>query len=216
MVRQFEQERNQAVILCIDAGRHMLSEVNGVRKLDHVLDSLLMLANAAAMAGDQIGLIVYSDSVKRFLPPRKGRAQIGMVIEACHDLVAEPVESDLIGAIGYLSRRWNRRSLMVNFTDCDDPDRARHVLTALGPISRRHLTLLCRINDGRIEEVTSAPTKTVADMYGKAAAALLADDRNAALSMLTSAGVHVLDAEPQDLAAKLVNYYFSVKERSLL
>ena len=39
IVRQFEQERNQPVIICIDIGRRMLSEVNGVTKLDYVLDS---------------------------------------------------------------------------------------------------------------------------------------------------------------------------------
>ena len=51
VVRNFEHERNQAVIVCIDIGRRMLAEVDGVRKLDHVLDALLMLAHAAARSG---------------------------------------------------------------------------------------------------------------------------------------------------------------------
>ncbi|HWD37436.1 MAG TPA: DUF58 domain-containing protein [Fimbriimonas sp.] len=216
VVRQFEQERNQVVIVCIDIGRHMLSEVDGVRKLDHVLDSLLMLANAATIAGDLIGLVVFADNVRRYLPPRKGRNQMGLVIEACHDLVAEPLESDLGGAMAYLSQRWNRRSLVVTFTDCEDPDRARELLNAFVPVSRRHLALLCRISDPRINEVELAPTATLRDAYAKTAATLLTEDRKAAYSIMTSAGVHVLDSEPQDLAANLVNFYFSVKERSLL
>jgi uncharacterized protein (DUF58 family) len=216
MVRQYEQERNQSVLICIDIGRHMLSEVNGVRKLDHVLDSLLMLANAANLAGDLVGLLVYAENVRRFLPPRKGREQIGLVIEACHDLVAEPVESDFSGAIAYLSQRWNKRSLLVTFTDCDDADRARDLLTAFLPASRRHLALLCRITDPRIHEVEQAPVVQVRDMYAKAAAGLLVEDHRAALSILSNAGVHVLDAEPQELASALVNYYFTVKERGAL
>ena len=88
VVRQYETERNQTVMLVIDVGRHMLSEVNGVRKLDHVLDSLLMLTHAAALAGDQVGLLVYSDTVRRYIPPRKGRGQQGAIIDACLDLVA--------------------------------------------------------------------------------------------------------------------------------
>jgi uncharacterized protein (DUF58 family) len=216
MVRQFEQERNQSVWICIDVGRHMLSEVNGVRKLDHVLDSLLMLANAANVAGDLVGLLVYSDTVRRFLPPRKGREQVGLVIEACHDLVAEPVESDFAGAMAYLSQRWNRRSLMITFTDCEDPDRAKSLLTAYIPATRRHLALLCRITDPRIHEVEAAPTDVVRDMYSKAAAAILTDDGKKALAMLTAAGVHVLDAEPQNLASALVNFYFDIKERGVL
>jgi len=214
MVRQYEQERNQPVIICIDTGRHMLSEVYGVRKLDHVLDSLLMLANAAAIAGDQVGLLVFSDKVRRYLPPKRGKSQIGLIIEACHDLVAEPVESDMPGALAYLSSRWNRRSLLVMFSDCVDPDRARDLLQGLGPIARRHLTLFCRINDGRINEIEAKRTQTVQDMYQKAAAALVMEDRRAALSLFTSAKVNVLDSEPQELAAKLVNYYFMVKEKN--
>ncbi|MEI8281605.1 MAG: DUF58 domain-containing protein, partial [Armatimonadota bacterium] len=40
IVREYEVERNQAVILCVDCGRHMMAEINGVRKLDLVLDSI--------------------------------------------------------------------------------------------------------------------------------------------------------------------------------
>ena len=216
MVRQYEQERNQSVLICIDIGRHMLSEVNGVRKLDHVLDSLLMLANAANLAGDLVGLLVYADNVRRFLPPRKGREQVGLVIEACHDLVAEPVESDFAGAMAYLSQRWHRRSLMVTFTDCEDADRARDLLAAFIPVARRHLSLLCRVTDPRIHEVERAPVVAVRDMYSKAAASLLSEDSRAALALISNAGVHVLDAEPQELASALVNYYFTVKERGAL
>lgn len=216
VVRQYEQERNQTILLCIDVGRHMLAEVNGVRKLDHVLDALLMLTNAAAVAGDFVGLLVYAENVRRYIPPRKGRAQVGMIIEAVHDLIAEPVESDPLTAFAYLTTRWKRRSLLVNFTDYEDVDRARELATAFGPIARRHLALICRVQDPRIEEVLDAPVAKVEDMYRKAAASMLMEDRRAATSIVGAAGIHNLDSEPQDLAAKLVSFYFHVKEHSLL
>jgi uncharacterized protein (DUF58 family) len=216
MVRQFEQERNQSVILCIDIGRHMLAEVNGVRKLDHVLDALLMLTNAAAMASDNVGLLVYADHVRRYIPPRKGRNQVGLVIEAIHDLIAEPVESDPIAAFAYLGARWNRRSLLVNFTDYEDPDRARDLVSGFGPMARRHLALMVRVTDPRVDEVLKAPVETVRDMYRHAAGHVVTEDRRAAKSTIAAAGIHTLDSEPQDLAAALVSYYFLVKERSLL
>ena len=216
VVRQYEQERNQCVILAIDVGRHMLSEVNGVRKLDHVLDAILMLAHAAAAAGDMVGLLVYGDTVKRYIPPKKGRAQIGAVIEACHDLVAEPVESDPNTAFAYLSARWKRRSLLVSFTDYEDEDRARDLATALASVSHRHLTLLTRVMDPRIDELLTAPLVDTSAMYQRGAATMITADRRKATALITSARIRTLDAEPQDLAAKLVSYYFMVKERSLL
>lgn len=216
VVRQFEQERNQSVILCIDIGRHMLSEVNGVRKLDHVLDALLMMTNAAAMAGDFVGLLVYADTVRRYIPPRKGRNQVGIIIEAIHDLIAEPVESDPVAAFAYLSMRWNRRSLLINFTDYEDEDRVRDLITSFGPMARRHLALLVRVLDPRVNEVLAPVPQTVREMYAQTAATVVLEDRKKASTVLLSSGIHTLDSEPQDLAANLVSYYFMVKERSLL
>lgn len=216
IVRQFEQERNQSVILVIDVGRHMLSEVDGVRKLDHALDSVLMLTHAAATAGDQVGLLVFSDVVKRYIPPSKGRSQVGAIIEALHDQVAEPMESDAHGAFAYLSTRWKRRSLVVAFTDLEDADRAAWLMKALGPLAKRHLVLMARVKDAKIDECLAMPAETIEKMYLRSAATLLDADRKAAAQVLTSAGVHNLESEPQDLAAALVSFYFTVKERSLL
>lgn len=216
VVRQYEQERNQSVILCIDIGRHMLAEVGGVRKLDHVLDSLLMLTNAAALAGDFVGLLVYADRVRRYIPPRKGRNQIGLIIEAIHDLMAEPVESDPVAAFSYLDSRWKRRSLLVNFTDYEDADRARELIVAFGPMARRHLALLVRVLDPRVNEVLARPPETEKEMYLQTAATLLLQDRKDAGNLISASGIHTLDSESQDLAANLVSYYYLVKERSLL
>jgi len=216
VVRQFEQERNQAVVIVIDIGRYMLSEVNGVRKLDHALDACLMLTNAAAHAGDFVGLLVYSDVVRRYIPPKKGRNQIGMIIEALHDLVAEPIESDPAAAFAFLASRWKRRSLVVTFTDLEDPDRARALAAALGPQARRHLLLIARVSDPRLKEAVDPPMEKLEDMYISAAAGLLVSDRKAATSVLRASNIHNLESEPQDLTASLVSYYFDVKERSLL
>lgn len=216
IVRQFEQERNQPVILCIDVGRRMLSEVNGVTKLDHVLDALLMLTHAAAVAGDFVGLLVYSDRVKRYIPPRKGRNQVGMIIEAIHDLVADPVESDPQAAFAYLATRWKRRSLIVAFSDVEAGDEARALAGSLGGMAHRHILLLARVADPRLQELAFAPAHDVPKLYAKAAALFFSGERKMAGTVLDSAGIHNLEAEPQDLAGALVSFYFMVKERSLL
>ncbi|MBX3118460.1 MAG: DUF58 domain-containing protein [Fimbriimonadaceae bacterium] len=216
VVRQYETERNQSVIIVLDIGRKMLSEVNGVSKLDHALDACLMLAHAAQVAGDQVGLLVYADTVRRYIPPKKGRNQVGIIIEAIHNIMAEPVESDQIMAFSYLATRWKRRSLVVAFTDAEDEDQAKDLVTALGPMARRHLTLLTRVSDPRLKESAERGVFELNDLYFKAAALSFTGDRQRAGTRLQSAGVHSIDAEPQELAAALVSYYFMVKERSLL
>lgn len=216
IVRQFEQERNQPILICIDVGRRMLAEVEGVTKLDYVLDSLLMLAQAAMLANDFVGLMVYADVVKRYIPPRKGRNQLGFLIEAIHDLIPEPVESDPACAFGFLASRWKRRSLVVNFTDLEDANDAKALVSAFGPMARRHLAVLARVSDPHLKEVFQKNIDSLDDFYLRASASLFTAENKMADSVLQAAGLHSLEAEPQDLAAALVSFYFEVKERALI
>lgn len=216
VVRQYEQERNQAVVICVDMGRKMLSEVNGVTKLDHTLDACLLLAHSAAAAGDAVGLLVWADTVRRYIPPGRGRSQVGVIIEAIHDLTAEPVESDVAGAFAYFSTRWKRRSLLVAFTDAEDPDQADELTRAMGPLAKRHIAVLGSVADPHLLQAAKAPIDTTHDLYLKGSALLFSGMRKAAQSRLSMAEIHSVEAEPQDLAAALVSFYFDVKERGLL
>lgn len=216
VVRDYEQERNQAVIVCLDIGRHMLSEVQGVKKLDHALDACLMLLHAASVSGDQVGLLVFADVVRRYLPPRKGRNQNGAILDAVHGLSAEPVESNYSGAFSYLATRWKRRSLVVVFTDAEDEQGAESIVTAIAPLARRHLLMVVRVSDPRLKELVDSPIRTTKEMYDKSAALWYANDRKRAESKLSSFGIHSIDSEPQDLSAALVSAYLRVKETSAL
>lgn len=215
-VRQYEVERNQPVVLCIDVGRRMLSEVNGISKLDYALDSLLMLMHAASVAGDLVGLIVYSERVVRYIPPKKGRHQTGIIIQAIHDLMADPLESDPVGAFSYLSSRWKRRSLIVAFSDVEDKDEASRLAVALAPLANRHVTLLARVADPRLKELTQIKITETNEIYQKTAALMVDADRKLAGTVLDSHGVHTLEAEPQELASALVSFYFMVKDRGMI
>lgn len=216
VVRQFEQERNQAVILCIDMGRKMLSEIGGVTKLDHTLDACLLMAHSAAAAGDAVGLLVWADTVRRYIPPARGRSQVGAIIEAIHDLSAEPIESDPAGAFAYLSTRWKRRSLLVGFTDAEDPDQAEELARSMGPFGKRHIVVIASVADPNLLAAARETVESPDDLFRKASALTFVGERKSAKSRLSLAEIHSLDAEPQDLAAALVSFYFEVKEKGML
>ena len=106
--------------------------------------------HSAAAAGDAVGLLVWADTVRRYIPPGRGRSQVGVIIEAIHDLTAEPVESDVAGAFAYFSTRWKRRSLLVAFTDAEDPDQADDLARAMGPLAKRHIAVLGSDSAGEV------------------------------------------------------------------
>ena len=216
IVKQFEVERNQSLILCVDCGRHMLAEVEGVRKLDHVLDAILLLANAAAQAGDQVGLLVYAENVRQYIPPKKGKGQIGYIIKALHALIAEPIESDPVASFSFLSKRYKRRSLLVNFTAVEDPDRAKDLVTSFGALSKNHVALLVDVGDPRLKEILDQPMDSLEQISAVRAVQWILEDKRAAQSLVTGAGIHHLESEPQDLGRALVNYYLHVKAMAIL
>ena len=216
IVREFEVERNQAVIICIDCGRHMMAEIGGVRKLDLVLDSILMLIQSAIVAGDNVGLLAYGADIIRYIPPKKGQRQLGVLLNSVYNLVAEPVESDPIRAFGYLATRHKRRSLLINFTAVEDRDQARDVIQSFGSFSRNHIALLANINDPRFREILRNEPDNSEDLFKFASAHFLTDERRQAASLLRTANINVLDSEPQDLAGDLVNFYLDVKARGML
>jgi len=216
IVRQYEVERNQSVLLCIDTGRHMMAEVDGVRKLDHVLDSMLLLAHAAAAAGDHVGLLVYNNDVVKFIAPKKGGNQVGLVVEALHNLVAEPIESDPVKGFSFLQARFKKRSFLLNFTAVEDADRAREVATSMSSLRNRHLTFLVNVSDPEVGEILSRVPRSEDELYQLRAAQWVTEDKKAAHSLMSSLGIRFIDSEPQDLAKALVNTYLDAKSRALI
>ena len=81
IARQYEDERRQQVLLVIDAGRLLTAEVNGVPRLEAVISAALQLARAAVEHDDNVGLMVFADTVQRYVAPARGRAALRAVLE---------------------------------------------------------------------------------------------------------------------------------------
>ncbi|ARU42154.1 hypothetical protein CCB80_13790 [Armatimonadetes bacterium Uphvl-Ar1] len=216
VVRNFEQETNQGVVVCVDVGRHMLGEVEGVRKLDHCLDTALLFIHAAQRAGDQVGLMLFDDSVQNYIAPRRGKAQVARVLEALYDAQAQPVQPNYNAAFSFLATRWKKRSLVVIFTDAENADQAAVLTTALAQIRRRHLVYVVRVSDPKLREFLNAEVTGEQELFDQAAALWYIGDRKRAEIALRNAGINSLEAEPQDLARQLVTAYLRVKRLSLI
>jgi len=213
IVRDYQTERSQNVILLLDAGRTMLAEVEGKRKFDAVLNAALMLAYVAVQMDDKVGALVFADEVDLFSPPQRGRAQVGKLVEALHDAEPRLVESDYLYATTYLAKRWRKRSLIALFTDLIDPDASRMVLHAVDALRRQHLCVVITVADPRLHCWSQQPPDTPSDLYRRAVALQTLNDRLAAIRALERMGVHCIDAEPDTLVAALVNHYLQVKAR---
>src|SRR5690349_8141981 len=82
--RQYQIERDQTILVALDAGRLMTARIENETKLDSAVHATLALFSAAARAGDNAGLVVFGRRIKTFLPPSRGRDHIDSALEALH------------------------------------------------------------------------------------------------------------------------------------
>ncbi len=214
MVRQYEAERRQNVLIAVDAGRLMTQRLGGRERLDYALSAALLLADVAALHDDLVGLFVFSDRVEQYLPPSK--VHLPRLADALGDVHARMVEPNYPAAFTYLAKQLRRRSLLVIFTDIIDARASSALVAHLGRAAARHLPITVAIRNPDLEATAGLHAADEAAAYRRAAAEELLQARGAALAAMQRGGVLVADTRPQDAVPAVVNRYLDVKRRGLL
>lgn len=216
VVREFEAERSQTVVLAIDAGRLMVARVGALTKLDRAINAAVLLAYLAMRAGDNVGLLVFARDVQTYLPPRKGRRQFLALIEALYAVEERVEEPDYAGALRYLATRLGKRSLVVLFTELVGTEPSARLLDVLSSLARRHLPLVITQRNQVVEGMAIAEPAGEADVFRASVAQDLLHDKGAALGLLHGRGALVLDVVPETLSVAAANRYLEIKARGRL
>jgi uncharacterized protein (DUF58 family) len=214
IVRQYEAERRQNVVMLVDAGRLMTEKVGERERIDYALTAALLLADVASLHGDLVGLLVFADRVQQYIPP--SRNAISTLAEALGSVHARMVEPNYPAAFTYLAKQLRRRSLLVAFTDIIDGQASSALVAHLGKAASRHLPIAVAIRNPDLEATAQLAPKNEGDVYRRAAAEELLQARAAALTQMQRAGVLVADSRPTDAVPDVVNRYLDVKRRGLL
>ncbi|HEU4557722.1 MAG TPA: DUF58 domain-containing protein [Longimicrobium sp.] len=214
IVRQYEAERRQNVVMLVDAGRLMTEKVGERERIDYALTAALLLADVASLHGDLVGLLVFADRVQQYIPP--SRNAISTLAEALGSVHARMVEPNYPAAFTYLAKQLRRRSLLVAFTDIIDAQASSALVAHLGKAASRHLPIAVAIRNPDLEVTAQLPARTEAEVYRRAAAEELLQARGAALTQMQRAGVLIADSRPTDAVPNVVNRYLDVKRRGLL
>lgn len=216
IVRTYEAEQEQNLLILIDAGRMMVSDLEGLSRFDHALNAALSLALAGLTRNDQVAVGVFADRPILYLPPRRGKIHMNRLIEAVFDLKPKMVEPDYVGILSYFAGVQKGRSLMVVLTDLTDPTGSQTLLAGLASLSPRHLPFCVTLKDRQVDRVAASDAHDIESIYRRAVATDLIAQRELALSVLTRRGCLVLDCPPQELSESLVDRYLDIKARGRL
>lgn len=144
-VKQFTEERELTVMLAFDASASALFGTAGRQKRELAAELGAVLALAATTNNDKVGLLVFSDRLERYIPPRKGRNHVLRLIRDL--LAAEPAGAgtDLGLALRTLNRVLKRRAIVFLISDFLAP--AEDYQAELLLTGRRHDVIALALRD---------------------------------------------------------------------
>ncbi len=215
VVRNYEAERSQNIVLAIDAGRHMRERLSPVReRIDYALGACMMLASRAQNFGDRIGVVVFDESIRHVSPPR--RADPPALARVLAGVETRLVEPNYPLAFATLGRTFRKRSLVILFCDVIDGSVSRALVSSLARIGRAHLPLAIAIRNPALESAATRPVTEPEDAYHRAAAEELVQSRTTTLQVMRQSGILVVDTPPGDTLVRTLDKYVEIKERGLL
>jgi uncharacterized protein (DUF58 family) len=212
---EYETERQQRVQILLDAGRMMSSTLAGLTKLDHAVNTALMLSYVAIARGDEVGLLGFADTVRGYAVPRRGRRQFLRLTEELRKIEVTTTEPDYRAAFEFLRARSGRRSLIVLFTDLVDDQASKALVAAVTRLAGHNLVLCCLLGDPQLAQVAARVPSSTTELFEKVVAEDVRDARARALAILRRRGVHTIDVPAEQLTVATIQKYMELKKRLL-
>lgn len=116
-VKVYREERELTIMLLVDVSSSCFFGTRTQLKQELAAEIASVLAFAATKSNDKVGLIIFSDHIERFIPPKKGKNHVWGVIK--NVLEHQPVskKTDIAGALTYLNKVVRRKAVAFVISD---------------------------------------------------------------------------------------------------
>jgi len=142
-VKVFEEERELTVMLLVDISNSTMFGTKNQLKRELITELCAVLAFSASSNKDRIGVIMFSDKIEKFIPPKKGKSHILRIIRELINIKPTGNSTDISGALKYFSKMVKKKSTAFLISDF----RATGFNDALKITSRRHDLIALKIAD---------------------------------------------------------------------
>ncbi|WP_372368603.1 DUF58 domain-containing protein [Candidatus Uabimicrobium sp. HlEnr_7] len=116
-VKRFSEERELTIYFLVDISPSQGFGTKNRTKAQLAVEIAAILSFAAIKNNDKIGLILFSDTVEKFLPPRKGRHAVMRIIREMLSTTAKGTGTDVAMALEYLGRVQRRKAVVFLISD---------------------------------------------------------------------------------------------------
>jgi len=170
-VKRYREERELAMILAVDVSASSAFGSLRRTKREYASEVASTLAFSAARSSDKVGLLLFTNKVELFLPPRKGRRHILRVLRELLFFEPQGKGTSISASLAFLNHVLRRRSVVFLLTDflhsfgtgTVQAQSGRDLLQELGLTNARHDLVCLHLHDPRESEIPAAGLLTVED-----------------------------------------------------
>lgn len=159
-VKVFTEEREMTVMLLVDLSASERFGSVSRPKLETVAEVSALLAFSAIKNNDRVGLLLFTDRVERFVPPKKGRGHVMRVVTEILNAQPQGSGTDLRAALDYLGGVTKRRAVAFLVSDFI-AGQYEHSLRVAG---KRHDLIPIQVTDPREQELPDVGLALVEDL----------------------------------------------------
>ncbi len=180
-VKVFEEERELTMMLMVDvSGSEMFGTTNQFKK-EIITEISATLAFSALQNNDKVGLMLFSDTVELYIPPKKGKSHVLRIIRELLEFKPQSNKTDLAEALKFLSSVMKKKAIVFVLSDfiTDDYEKTlkisgnKHDLTGIRIYDEREETIpnlgMVQVLDAETAAVrlVNTQSKSVRMAYGK-------------------------------------------------
>lgn len=148
-IKVFEEERELTMMLMVDvSGSESFGTANQFKK-DTITEISATLAFSAIQNNDKVGLILFSDQIELFIPPKKGKSHVLRIIRELIEFTPVSKNTDISEAFKYLSNVMKKKAIVFVLSDFMDDDYE----STLNIVGKRHDITGIRVYDKHDEEI---------------------------------------------------------------
>ena len=158
-IKVFEEERELTMLLMVDiSGSESFGTATQFKK-DTVTEIAATLAFSATQNNDKVGLILFSDDIELFIPPKKGKSHVLRIIRELIEFKPKSRKTNIAVALKFLSSVLKKRAIVFMLSDFMDDDYEKTLKIA----AKKHDLTGIRIYDKHDEEIPNLGMVTMLD-----------------------------------------------------
>jgi uncharacterized protein (DUF58 family) len=121
-VKVFEEERELTMMLLVDLSASEFFGTTDQFKRDIITEISATLAFSAIQNNDKVGLMLFSDEIELFIPPKKGKSHVLRIIRELIEFQPKSKKTDMALALRYLSQVMKKKAIVFLLSDFMDAE----------------------------------------------------------------------------------------------